>query len=146
MAKKLDMMKKFDFLLGNWDMESNIPKSAFSKAATGTGEGTFKRALDDKYVYFDYSNGEEGAAHVIITWDEKSKVYRFWWFESSGNFSNAVCNFVNKKTLFLNWQDSLMIQTFRKTARNKVILRMEHPDSEGRYELVMEIIFTKKIK
>ena len=65
-------------------MEYKIPKSAFSKAATGT----FKRELDDKYVYFDYStliDGKKGKAHAIFAWDEKSKVYRSWWFESSGN-------------------------------------------------------------
>ena len=101
------MMKKLDFLLGNWDMEYKIPESVFSKAATGTGAGTFKRALDDKYVYFDYStliDGKKGGAHAIFAWENKSKVYRFWWFENSGIFTNATCNFVNKKTLFLNWQ------------------------------------------
>ena len=84
-------------------MEYKIPKSIFSNATTGTGVGIFKRALDDKYVYFDYStliDGKKGAAHAIFAWDEKSKVYRFWWFESSGNFTKATCNFVNKETLF----------------------------------------------
>ncbi len=141
------MMEKFDFLLGNWNLESRIPKSAFSEAGTGTGTGTFKRALDDKYVYFDYSASlteEQGEAHAIFAWDEKTKVYRFWWFESSGNFMEATCNFVNDETLFLNWHDSLLIQTFRKTGPNEVILRMEHPDSEGKYELVLEVIFTRK--
>jgi hypothetical protein len=143
------MMKKFNFLLGNWDMQYKIPKSVFSKAATGTGSGTFKRALDDKYVYFDYStliDGEKGEAHAIFAWDKKSNLYRYWWFESSGNFSTATCNFVNDETLFLNWHDTLLIQTFRKIGSNKVILRMENPDSEGKYELILEVIFTRKIQ
>ena len=58
--------------------------------------------------YFDYStliDGKKGTAHAIFAWDEKSKVYKFWWFESSGNFTKATCNFVNKETLFLNWHD-----------------------------------------
>jgi hypothetical protein len=141
------MMKKFDFLLGDWNLKSKVPKSAFSKADTGTGTGTFKRALDDKYVYFDYSSSfttEQGEAHAIFAWDEKTKVYRFWWFENSGNFLTATCNFVNDETLFLNWHDTLLIQTFRKTGPNEVILRMEHPDSEGKYELILEVIFTRK--
>jgi hypothetical protein len=46
-------MEKFDFLLGNWNREYRVPKSAFSEADTGSGTGTFKRALDDRYVYFD---------------------------------------------------------------------------------------------
>ncbi len=49
------MMKKFDFLLGNWILEYIVPKSAFSEAATGSGEGSIKRGLDNKYVFFDYS-------------------------------------------------------------------------------------------
>ncbi len=35
MAKQTNMMEKFDFLLGNWNLEYIIPKSAFSEAATG---------------------------------------------------------------------------------------------------------------
>jgi len=140
-------MEKFNFLLGTWNMEYKIPKSAFSEAASGTGKGTFKRALDDKYVYFDYSSlieGKTGQAHAIFVWDEKLKLYRFWWFESSGNFSTATCNFINERILFINWHDSLLIQTFKKITKNKVILRMENPNYEGEYELIMEVIFTRK--
>ena len=147
MDKQLNVMKKFDFLLGSWNLEYRVPKSAFSEAATGTGTGTFKRALDDKYVYFDYSASlttGEGAAHAIFAWDKKAKVYRYWWFEFSGNFLEATCNFVNDETLFLNWHDTLLIQTFRKAGPNKVILRMENPTSEGKYELILEVIFTRK--
>ena len=140
-------MKKFNFLIGNWEMEYNIPKSSFSEATTGTGYGIFKRALDDKYVYFDYStliDGNKGQAHGIFAWDEKSKTYRYWWFESSGNFSTANCNFINDETLFMNWHDTLLIQTFKKISSDKVILRMENPNSEGEYELILEVIFTRK--
>ena len=147
MAKQLNIMEKFNFLLRNWNLEYMVPKSAFSEAATGSGTGTFKRALDDKYVYFDYSstvNGQKGKAHAIFAWDEKAKLYRYWWFESSGNFSTATCKFVNEETLFLNWHDTLLIQTFRKVGPNKVILRMEHPDSEGKYELILKVILKGK--
>lgn len=73
-------MKKFDFLLGNWNMEYKIPKSTFSNATIGTGAGTFKRALDDKYVYFDYStliDGKKGAAHAIFDWMKNQKYIDF---------------------------------------------------------------------
>jgi|GEM_PF-6411193 len=36
MNKQLNRMEKFDFLLGNWNLEYRVPKSAFSEAATGT--------------------------------------------------------------------------------------------------------------
>jgi hypothetical protein len=140
-------MRKFDFLLGNWEMEYNIPKSSFSEATTGIGQGIFKKALDNKYVYFDYStliDEKKGQAHGIFAWDEKSKTYRYWWFESTGNFSTATCNFINEETLFMSWHDTLLTQTFKMVGSDKVILRMENPNSEGEYELILEVIFTKK--
>jgi len=147
MEEQSNMMEKFDFLLGKWNLEYKVPKSAFSEAATGSGTGVFKRALDDKYVYFDYAatftTGQEAAAHAVFAWDEKAKLYRFWWFENSGNFATATCNFLNDETLFLNWHDTLLIQTFRKADTDKVILRMENPDAEGKFELVLEVIFTR---
>lgn len=141
------MMEKFQFLLGQWNLEYNIPKSEFSKATTGSGTGEFKKALDDKYVFFDYStliNEETGSAHGVFVWDEKLKTYRYWWFESSGNFSMATCKFVNDETLFMNWHDTLLIQTFQKIDTDKVVLKMENPDSEGQFKLVLEVIFTRK--
>jgi hypothetical protein len=147
MSEQMNPMDKFGFLLGDWNLEYKVLKSAFSEAATGTGTGKIKRVLDDKYVVFDYSASlttGQAAAHAVFAWDEKAKVYRFWWFESSGSFQTATCNFVNDETLFLNWHDTLLIQTFRKTGPDKMILRMENPDSEGKYELVLEVIFTRK--
>ncbi len=140
-------MEKFDFLIGNWDLEYNIPKSTFSEAASGTGTGIFKRALENKYVYFDYFSlidNKKGQAHAIFAWDEKAEIIRFWWFESSGNFQTATCKFINKDTLFLNWHDTLLRQTFKKIGPDKVVLRMENPDSKGHYELILEVIFTRK--
>jgi len=140
-------MEKFEFLLGDWDMKYRVPKSSMSRAATGTGSGTFKRFMDDKYVLFDYScslTTGQGQAHAIFAWDEKAKLYRFWWFENSGNFAQATCNFLNDKTLFLNWHDSLLVQNFRAVEPDKIILRMEQPTPEGEYELVMEVTFTRK--
>jgi len=140
-------MEKFDFLLGTWDMEYHIPESSFSDAASGTGRGEFQRALDDKYVFFDYStliDGKKGRAHAIFVRDEKAGIYRFWWFESSGSFMKATCDFIDDETLFINWHDSLLRQTFKKIDRNKVVLRIENPNSEGEYELVLEVLFTGK--
>jgi hypothetical protein len=144
------MMDKFDFLLGTWNLESNVPKSAFSEADTGTGTGTLKRVLDNKYVQFDYEGTSSSEpqqkvkAHGIFAWDEKEQIYRFWWFENSGAFRQATCAFVDNQTLFLNWHDTLLIQTFTKTGPDKVILRMEHPVARDEFELILEVIFTRK--
>jgi hypothetical protein len=36
------------------------------------------------------------------------------------------------------------MQTFPKAGPDKMILRMENPDSEAKYELILEVIFTRK--
>lgn len=147
MTGSKNRMEKFDFLLGDWQLAYHVPKSALSQAATGQGSGTFKRALDDRYVMFDYRaklSGDEGSAHGIFGWDAHVKVYRYWWFESSGAFMTATCSFIDNDTLFLNWHNSVLKQTFKKVGPDKIILRMEHPVSEDKYELVLEVTFTRK--
>jgi hypothetical protein len=143
-------MDKFEFLIGNWNLEYKIPKSALSEKATGKGSGSFNRVLNNKCVVFDYeasfSTGDKAAAHGIFTRDEKSKIYRYWWFEDSGSFMEANCEFINDDTLFLNWHNSLLIQTFKKIDEDTLELRMENPDKEGKFKLVLEVIFTKKIR
>jgi hypothetical protein len=146
-TRQQNRMEKFEFLLGDWNLEYRVPKSTFSEAATGTGTGTFKRALKDKYVFFDYSCSltiGQGQAHGIFAWDDKAKIYRYWWFEDSGSFLQATCNFIDDETLFLNWHDTLLTQTFTKAGPDKVILRMEQPCPRGKSELILEVILTRK--
>ncbi|UCH15138.1 MAG: hypothetical protein JSV22_04020 [Bacteroidales bacterium] len=137
-------LDKFGFLLGDWNMESIIPKSKFSEAGTDTGAGSFKKILNDKYVLFEYSGKSGGAAKGIFAWDDKIKLYRYWWFENSGNFLQATCSFINNEILAMNWHDSLLVQTFVKETPNRVVLKMQHPDDNGGYELVLEVILTKR--
>jgi hypothetical protein len=147
MGKEFNPMDKFNFLLGNWKLQYKVPKTQFSKADKGTGEGVFKRYLNDKYVTFDYYaklKAGEGAAHAIFVWDEKSNIYRFWWFEDSGSFNEATCNFINENTLCLNWYNSILVQMFRKMEDGRVILQMSYPSNKNGYDLVLEVIFTKK--
>lgn len=146
MNNRLGMMDKFDFLLGDWDLEYRIPKSSFSTASAARGKGTIRRAMNDRYVYFDYAatgNTGRAEAHAIFAWDDKAKIYRYWWFEDSGNFLTATCNFVNDHTLRMNWHDTLLVQTFSGQESGQIILTMEHPDSDGRYEVVLEVLFTR---
>ena len=147
LSDQSNKMAKFEFLLGTWNMEYRVPKSSFSKEDKGVGTGEFKKALNDKYVMFNYSaelSSGRSSAHAIFAWDEKTKSYKYWWFEDSGSFMTATCDFINDDTLHLNWHDSLLIQTFTKADPNRIVLRMEHPSSKGKYELILEVIFTRK--
>lgn len=139
-----DNLDKFEFLIGDWNLEYKIPKSIFSDQGTDTGVGSFKKILNDKYVLFEYSTNSGGEAKGIFAWDDKIKMFKYWWFENSGNFLSATCNFVNDVTLAMNWHDTILVQTFVKESSDRVVLKMQHPADKGEYELILEVIFTKK--
>lgn len=137
-------LQKLNFFLGEWDLEYRIPKSTFSKAATDKGVGTFKKILNDKYVSFEYSTQSGGEAKGIFAWDDKLKMFRYWWFENSGTFQSATCNFINDDTLAMNWHDTLFVQTFVKKSSDRIILKMQCPSQNEGYDLVLEVILTRK--
>ena len=139
-----DNMEKFELLLGEWNLNYHIPKSFLSEAATETGTGTFKKILDGRYVQFDYSTQSGGKAKGIFAWDDKMKLYRYWWFENSGNFLSATCNFIAEGVLAMNWHDSVLYQTFVKESCDKVILNMQYPAAKGGHDSVMEVVFTRE--
>jgi hypothetical protein len=136
-------LDKFEFLFGEWNLEYRIPKSNFSDPVSDTGIGSFKKILNDNYVLFEYSTKSGSEAKGIFAWDDKLKIYRYWWFENSGNFLTATCNFINDITLSMNWHDTLLVQNFVKESDDKVVLKMQHPAKNG-YELLLEVIFTIK--
>jgi hypothetical protein len=140
----LDVLEKFGFLLGSWNLDYRIPKSNFSEARSDRGSGSFKKILTDKYILFEYSTESGGEAKGIFAWDDKIKAFRYWWFENSGSFATATCNFINNKTLAMNWHDTLLVQTFVKESTDKTILKMQNPSGQGGYDLIMEVIFTRK--
>ena len=146
-SKQKEPMERLGFFVGDWNLEYKVPRSRFSEAATGTGTGTFRWALNDKYVYFDYScsltTGDD-EAHGIFAWAPKTNVYRYWWFEDSGNFSEASGDFVDNDTLFLKWHDTPLIQTFKRVDGNRIVLKMEDKAASGKYGLVLEVVFTRK--
>jgi hypothetical protein len=140
----LQPMNKFDFLLGDWNLEYRIPKTPFSEAGSDSGIGSFKKALNNKYVIFDYSTKSGSEAKGIFAWDDKVKVYRYWWFENSGNFLTATCNFINDETLAMNWHDTLLVQTFVKSGPDKVVLKMQYPSVREGHEMILEVLFTRR--
>jgi hypothetical protein len=140
-------MGKFNFLLGTWKLDYKVPKSQFSSGDTGIGEGNFQMILNNRFVTFNYYaklSGGESTAHAVFAWDEKNKIYRYWWFEDSGAFMEASCNFIDENILCLNWHDSLLVQTFRRIDEGKINLQMKYPGNENDYELILEVVLTRK--
>lgn len=145
-AQEPDRMAGFGFLLGDWNLVYDIPQSEISQAMTGTGMGTFKRDLNH-YVFFDYTArimGSESAAHAVFTRDSKIGMYRYWWFEDSGQFMTAVCRFVNDSTLYMNWHNSLLSQTFTRVHADSVRLDMQRPDAAGKPERLMTVMLIRR--
>ena len=140
---KAKPLESLAFLLGDWNLDYIIPKSPFSEAKTDRGTGTFKKILDGTYIQFDYRTDSGGAAKGIFVWDESIKLYRYWWFENSGNYQTATCNFINKNTLSMNWHDSILVQTFKKVSQEKVVIHMKYPGKRGGYKVVLEVILNK---
>jgi hypothetical protein len=139
-----EAIQRLGFLLGEWHLEYHIPKSSFAEAGTDKGTGVFKRALGDKYVFFDYVTDTGGGAHGIFAWDNKADVLRYWWFENSGSFLAATCHFLDDNVLAMNWHDSVLVQTFTKVGADEVVLHMRSPRAHGEYELVLEVVLTRK--
>gem|GEM_PF-3922554 len=44
-------MEKFDFLLGNWNLEYRVPKSTFSEATTGTFWLGIRKYIEENYDF-----------------------------------------------------------------------------------------------
>jgi hypothetical protein len=138
-------MEKFNFLIGNWDLEYRIPRSNSSEFGTDYGTGSFTRALDGRYVFFDYSTVSGAKAHGIFAKDSSVNQYRYWWFENSGAFLTATCKFLNENILFLEWIDSGLTQTFTMETLDKVVLHMFRSSNQKEQELVLEVILTRKV-
>jgi len=136
-------LDKFDFLIGEWNLKYDIPQSIFCDAKTYGGQGSFKKILKDKYVIFEYSTEIGVDAKGIFAWDQNAAIYRYWWYEDTGNFLSATCNFIDSKTLAMNWHDSLLVQSFTQVAQNTVILEMKNPAEAGKYETILKVTLTK---
>ena len=150
-------MDKFDFLIASWNLNYKIPKSSFSEEATGDGKGTFKRALNDKYVVFDYeasfSTGDRAAAHGIFTWDDKLKMYRYWWFDNYDNAYHCTGKYVTSANALVFTRDDIESETgeqlscrytFKFEDDNNIVFTWEEGDQGGNYDLVLTTTYTRK--
>jgi hypothetical protein len=141
-----ESMDRLGFLIGKWKLAYRIPESPFSPARSDNGIGSFRKVLQDQYVIFEYSTDSGGAAMGIFAWDEKAKIYRYWWFENSGSFMEATCTFIDDKTLCMNWHDSIFTQTFAKDQDDRIILTMQYPSGNNSHLTVLEVILTREPK
>jgi hypothetical protein len=56
----------------------------------------------------------------------------------------ATCDFLDENTLCLNWHDSILVQAFSRQEDEKMILEMRYPKDKTDYDIVLEVVLTKK--
>jgi hypothetical protein len=142
MSDNLNKIGRLDFLLGKWELKFRVPKSKFSTEDSGDGKGEFKKILNNNYITFEYTSKLSGgisSAKGIFAWDNKENIYKYWWFEDSGNFTEAACDFINDSILSLNWYNSILVQTFKRLDNNNILLEMKYPNEQGTCDLILEV-------
>ena len=146
MTKSVDM-SPFDFLLGDWHLNYEVPKSDYSpEAMRGDGKGCFEPILDGHFIRFEYVCSllsGDGSAVGIFGWDAGAGCYRYWWFESSGAHETALCHFPDPDTLFMDWEGTDLIQTFYRDDADHVTLKMEQRGHENASSPVLRVFFER---
>ena len=88
-------------------------------------------------------NNTEGKIIVALPKINKNKNYKYLWYEDSGEFSEATCNFIEEKALCLNWHNSLFVQTFQGKENGSIELEMRYPKNKDEYDVVLKVLFKK---
>ena len=83
-APELDRLNAF---LGSWHGESQMKITGVDEPMANTGESNVSWDVDNRYLVerFSYQMGEDTMQGMSLwTWDDKSGVYRNWWFDNYG--------------------------------------------------------------
>ena len=138
---------ELEFLLGEWKLNYRFPASDLSPAeGTGTGQGTFKKMLDDRFLRFEYTCSTTlgaGAAVGIFAWDAQASYFRYFWFENSGAFATARCRMEDRDTLFMEWEHERLVQTFHRDDTDRITLLMDQVKADGSRHNVLEVRFSR---
>jgi hypothetical protein len=127
-------MESLAFMLGDWDLDYTYSTEPGGPTRNDlTGSGTIRSTLGGTFLTFDYQvRGKEqtdpsGSAHGVFAWDSTAQQYRYFWFESSGAFRQAVAHLRDPGTLFLDWEGDDCTQTFHRVADDMLVLEMTCP-------------------
>jgi hypothetical protein len=131
-------------MIGEWALDYTVIQRGHT-TKTIRGIGSLRYLFNAAYLIFDYqvlqkATGEMIAeAHAILAWDKKSEQYRYYWFESSGNFHQATGILRDAQTLALEWQDINCTQIFRGVSADAMYLEMQCPDQD----LLLRVDFSR---
>ena len=128
-------MHALSFMIGEWALDYTVTQHG-QTTKTMRGIGSLRYLFNAAYLTFDYrvlqkATGEMIAeAHAIFAWDKKLERYRYYWFESSGNFHQATGILRDAHTLSLEWQDIHCTQIFRCVSADAMYLEMQCPEQD----------------
>lgn len=90
-------LDRLDMLVGTWEGTAEMSMPGMDEPMTIRGVNTTKWELDKRFLieHFEGDMGEEGKFEGVgvWTWDPKAKVYRNWWFDSYGSFSQGTAKY-----------------------------------------------------
>lgn len=121
-------LQSIDFLIGKWSLRYTLFSDGRPKP-DGKGLGEIQKTLDGKFITFDYQAELSTGifkAHAIFAWDSEKDLFRYWWFENSGQVQQAEGRMKDESTLVLQWQNIPCTQTFRETSETIVVLEMAY--------------------
>ena len=137
-------MRALSFMIGEWVLDYTVTQRGHT-TKTMRGTGSLRYMFNATYLTFDYQvlqkdTGEMLAeAHAIFAWDKKLGQYRYYWFESSGNFHQATGILRDADTLALEWQDIHCTQIFRRVSADAMYLEMRCPEQD----LLLRVDFSR---
>ena len=137
-------MRALSFMVGEWELDYTVTQHGHT-TKTIRGTGSLRYLFDATYLTFDYQMLEKatgemtGEAHAIFAWDKKLGQYRYYWFESSGNFLQATGVLRDEHTLALEWQDIKCTQIFRRVSADAMYLEMRCPEQD----LLLRVDFSR---
>jgi len=137
-------MRALSFMVGEWGLDYTVTQHGHT-TKTIQGIGLLRYLFNATYLTFDYHMLEKatrekiGEAHAIFAWDKKLGQYRYYWFESSGNFLQATGILQDDHTLALEWQDINCTQIFRRVNADAMYLEMQCPEQE----LLLRVDFSR---
>jgi hypothetical protein len=137
-------MRALSFMIGEWALDYTVTQHGHT-TKTMRGIGSLRYLFNATYLTFDYqvldkATGETIAqAHAIFAWDKKLGRYRYYWFESPGNFLEATGILRDADTLALEWQDIRCTQIFRRVSADAMYLEMQCPEQD----LLLRVDFSR---
>jgi hypothetical protein len=137
-------MRALSFMIGEWALDYTVTQHG-QTTKTLRGIGSLRYLFNATYLTFDYQTLEKATgemiaeAHAIFAWDKKLGQYRYYWFESSGNFLQATGILRDADTLALEWRDINCTQIFRRVSADAMYLEMQCPEQD----LLLRVDFSR---